>query len=371
MGNRYRIIQWTTGLVGRSALRYTLDRPYFEVVGVKCYSPDKVGKDAGELVRRAPIGVAATTDDAALLRLSADCVIFTPRDSGQRDPSIPGSGSHQHFQTALALLRSGKNVVSSLCPPTHYRHLADPDRFFGEISEACGAGGTSIHFTGVDPGYFTDYLPVALASAIGRVERIRTWEILDYFRIPYTGGPLTSLFGKDLAEVPEAAQRARITEGWGGVPHLLADAFGVVLDSVQVEFDYWLADRAYTSPTGRTIEPNTIGAYMFNQYGIVDGQRAFTTSHVNRFGPDTGPQWPAIGHDGGYRIEIAGSTPMVVDIPLGLAGGRGSALADAGEVTAARLVNSIVPVIEASPGYKTFLDLAPLGSYLDLSRCPG
>jgi hypothetical protein len=140
---------------------------------------------------------------------------------------------------------------------------------------------------------------------------------------------------------------------------------------VEVEFEYWLADRAYTSPTGRTIERNTIGAYIFNQYGMVRGRGAFTTSHVNRFGPHSAPEWPVIGHDGGYRIEITGSTPMVVDIPLGFAGGRGSALADAGEVTAVRLVNSIVPVIEASPGYKTFLDLAPLGSFLDLPRRPG
>ncbi|WP_329410471.1 hypothetical protein OG563_47535 [Nocardia vinacea] len=360
----HRIIQWTTGWVGRSALRYILDRPEFEVVGAKCHSPSKEGHDVAELVRRLPIGVLATRDESALLDLDADCVVFTPNDSTQRDPTIPGTLSHENFQTALRILRSGKNVVSSLCPPTHFRHLADPDLFIREIEGACRAGSSSIHFTGVDPGFFTDALAIALSSGVGRVDRIHTWEILDYFAIPYSGGPLTSLFGRRLDELSEADQKRWIMEGWGGVPHLMADAFGQSLETIEVEFDYWLADEPYETPTGRHIDTGTIGAYVFSQHGVIGGRRIFTTTHVNRMGPHTGPGWPTVGHDGGYRIDIEGSTPFQVEIALGNEGGRGSALADAGEVTAARLVNCIVPLIHAMPGYQTFLDLGQITSHL-------
>ncbi|WP_067898205.1 NAD(P)H-dependent amine dehydrogenase family protein [Nocardia vaccinii] len=363
-GRPYRVVQWTTGFVGRSALRYLLDRPGFQVVGAKCHSPRKEGRDVADLVRRPPIGVRATCDESALLALDADCVVFTPHDSGQRDPTVPGTLSHEHFQTALRILRSGKNVVSSLCPPTHFRHLADPELFMGEIEAACRTGESSIHFTGVDPGFFTDALAVAVSSGVGRVDRIRTWEILDYFAIPYTGGPLTSLFGRRPEELQEGGHESWIREGWGGVPHLLADAFGQQLDAIDVDFDYWLADESYETPGGRLIEKGTIGAYIFDQHGVAGGRRIFTTTHVNRMGPHTGPDWPTVGHDGGYRIDIEGSTPLRVDIPLGNEGGRGSALADAGEVTAARLVNCIVPLINSSPGYRTFLDLGQITSSL-------
>ena len=46
----YRIIQWGTGNVGKHALRTIVERPDFELVGLRVYNPDKVGKDAGVLL---------------------------------------------------------------------------------------------------------------------------------------------------------------------------------------------------------------------------------------------------------------------------------------------------------------------------------
>ena len=46
----YRVIQWGTGNVGTHALRAIIERDDLELVGLRVYSPDKVGKDAGELV---------------------------------------------------------------------------------------------------------------------------------------------------------------------------------------------------------------------------------------------------------------------------------------------------------------------------------
>lgn len=59
---KYRVIQWGMGNVGTLALRHFAHNPLYEVVGVLCNRPEKVGKDAGELVGVAPIGVLATTD---------------------------------------------------------------------------------------------------------------------------------------------------------------------------------------------------------------------------------------------------------------------------------------------------------------------
>ena len=80
--------------------------------------------------------------------------------------------------------------------------------------------------------------------------------------------------------------------------------------------------------------------------------------------PNQTPDWPRIEPAGGYRIEIEGTNPMVATFQIGLPGGEGSSFVEAMAMTAARCVNSIEAVVQASPGFKTFLDLPPLtGKY--------
>lgn len=44
-----RVVVWSTGGVGSHAIEAVRGRPDLELVGVWVHSPDKVGKDAGEL----------------------------------------------------------------------------------------------------------------------------------------------------------------------------------------------------------------------------------------------------------------------------------------------------------------------------------
>src|SRR2546423_1241043 len=111
----YRIVQWGTGNVGRHALRMILERPDFELVGVRVYNPDKVGKDAGELVGVGPVGVIATNDVDAVVALDADCVCYTPLGTTLDDPTQP-------LDDICRLLASGKNVVSSAYEYFGYLH---------------------------------------------------------------------------------------------------------------------------------------------------------------------------------------------------------------------------------------------------------
>ena len=74
----HRVVQWTTGNVGKSAVQAIAVNPTFELGGCYAWSPDKVGQDAGTLVGIDPIGVLATDDVDVLLALKPDCVIYTP-----------------------------------------------------------------------------------------------------------------------------------------------------------------------------------------------------------------------------------------------------------------------------------------------------
>jgi hypothetical protein len=67
--SKVRVIQWTTGKVGRLALRGILDDPRLELVGVFAWSDDKRGVDAGRLCGRPDCGAPATNDIDALIAL--------------------------------------------------------------------------------------------------------------------------------------------------------------------------------------------------------------------------------------------------------------------------------------------------------------
>ncbi|MDT5016156.1 MAG: hypothetical protein QOD39_2316, partial [Mycobacterium sp.] len=56
-----RVIQFSTGNVGRHALRSIIERPDLELVGVHANGVQKVGRDAAELCGLdVPSGVVAT-----------------------------------------------------------------------------------------------------------------------------------------------------------------------------------------------------------------------------------------------------------------------------------------------------------------------
>jgi hypothetical protein len=73
-----RVVQWTTGIVGASALRAILDDSRLELVGVFAHGAAKVGQDAGPLAGRPATGVIATDDVDALIALKPDCVVYMP-----------------------------------------------------------------------------------------------------------------------------------------------------------------------------------------------------------------------------------------------------------------------------------------------------
>jgi len=99
---KYRVIQWSTGNVGRHALRCIDRHPDLELVGLWVHSADKAGRDAGELVGLAPNGVQATNDVDALLALDADCVCYTA--TADLRPA-------EALKDIAQILESGKNVV--------------------------------------------------------------------------------------------------------------------------------------------------------------------------------------------------------------------------------------------------------------------
>src|SRR5256885_5098804 len=147
----YRVAQWSTGNVGRLALRGILQHPDLELAGVLVHSPDKAGRDAGELAGLAPIGVAATTDPAEIIELGADCVSYMATGDLRPDEAVADMAR---------VLEAGTNVVSTSVVPLVYPPSA-PARYREPLAAACKAGGASCFTSGIDPGFPNDLVPFA------------------------------------------------------------------------------------------------------------------------------------------------------------------------------------------------------------------
>jgi hypothetical protein len=117
-----RVVQWTTGNVGRRALRAIATNPGLELVGCYAWSADKVGRDAGELAGIEKLGVAATNDVDALLELRPDCVSYTPM-----------------WPNVDELVRSSSRASTSWRPPRSSRATASARRSASRLEQACSA----------------------------------------------------------------------------------------------------------------------------------------------------------------------------------------------------------------------------------------
>ena len=159
----YRVVQWATGNIGTKSLRAVIEHPNLELVGLHVNSPEKVGRDAGELCGVATTGVLATSSIDDVLGLGADCVLYMQQGCD--------------FDDVCRILESGANIVTTR-GEFHRPDSIDP-AVRERVEAACATGGTSIHSTGSSPGFITEALPLVLLSMARRLDRLMIDEFAD------------------------------------------------------------------------------------------------------------------------------------------------------------------------------------------------
>jgi hypothetical protein len=338
-----RVVQWATGPVGRHAIAAVVDHPRLDLVGVLVYSDDKVGRDAGEISGVGPLGVVATGDKDEILALDADCVLYMAQ--GDANPAAA-------LDDICAILASGKNVVS-----TAVTSLIDP-RVMGpqavhRLEEACREGASSFHATGIEPGWASNVLPLAMSGIFRHVESLTIQELLDYATYD-NAFMLFDVMG--FGRAPDdatviGADAAVLASVFRASPIMLADAMGGEIDSFAYDRQVWLADEAFDVAAGR-IEVGTVAALRFSVTGIIDGRPALTVEHVTRLRPDDAPDWPS---GRGWKVSVEGLPSMVLEAKIAVHGEDENDQGCLG--TAMVAVNAIAAVVAAEPGIRTYLDL--------------
>lgn len=343
----YRVVQWSTGNVGRHAIAGIDARPDLELAGVWVSDPAKVGKDAGELAGLGrKLGVTATDSVEHLLALRPDCVVYT----AMADDRIM-----EAIADLTRILRAGVNVVSSSPVFLQFPDGVVPDEVSDPVRRAALDGGASLWVNGVDPGFANDWLPLVLSGVCERIDEIRCLEILDYATYDNRKVLFDIMgFGKALDEIPMLLQPGVLSLAWGSVVRQLAAGLDVKLDAVEERYERLPAPETFDIASG-TIEKGTAAALRFEVRGMRNGRPVCVLEHVTRLRPDLGPGWPQPAGQGCYRVEVSGEPNYTLD--LRLLGSDGDHNTAGLKATAMRLVNAIPAVVAATPGLLTALDL--------------
>jgi len=334
-----RVVQWTTGNVGKQSALAIARNPGLELVGCYAWSPEKVGRDVGELCGTGRLGVTATDDVAALLALRPDCVVYNPMW-----PSV---------DELVRILESGANVVTTAAFITGSRLGAERQK----LVDACERGGATLFGTGVSPG-FVDMLGLVMAGISDRIDKVTVSEAAHTmgYDSPETEKPAG--FGRPIDDPDLQAMTAEGTAVFGEAVEMMADALGVALDEVVCEAEYAAALEDLDLGSWR-IAKGCVAGIAASWQGRV-GDRTVVELNVRwKKAPVLEPDW-AIAD--GWVVEVAGRPTVRTTVQfLPPADFAATSLADfmvLGHImTAMPAVNAIPGVVAAPPGIRSVADL--------------
>ncbi len=335
-----RVIQWATGSVGRHAIPAIVEDPGLELAGVWVHSEAKDGRDAGELAGIAPLGVAATRDIDALLALDADCVLYAPLLTD--------------LDEMCRLLASGLDVVT----PSGWVYLKEgPTR--DRIEAACSAGNSSLHGTGIHPGFGGDRLPLLLSGLSRRIDHIRVIEVCNLSVMSESPEMVMGQLGFG-APIEKARKHAPPLLGvmskiFFESMDLVAAGLGFELDDHKSAYEPAAATSDLETSAG-PIPAGCVAGQHYSYRGLVAGEPVIEFETYWRMSHDIEPNWP---YDAvlEYLVEIEGEPPLHCRFgPVTEDGSTEFGL----QCTAMNCVNAIRPVVEAPAGIRTVLDLPPI-----------
>src|SRR5271154_1231212 len=141
--NPVRVFQVATGNVGSEMIKRIGHRPDLELIGLHCYSADKIGRDAGEIVGLPPIGVKATGTVEEIIDAKPDVLTF--------------HGVFPDEDLYVKVLEAGVNVVTTADWITGHHRNENHPHSSGKattdvLEQACLKGGSTFYGTGMNPG---------------------------------------------------------------------------------------------------------------------------------------------------------------------------------------------------------------------------
>ena len=350
-----RVFQFATGNVGTEMVKRIAQHPDLELIGLYCYSEEKIGRDAGAIAGVGALGVKATNRIEDVIAAKPDCANF--------------NGVWPDIDLFCQLLEAGINVVTTSDWITgHHRDARHPHpsgRKTTELIEAaCMRGNTTLYGTGMHPG-LAQILAIVNTSGMARVDHITVLETVDvschhsvdtWKKVGY-GRPA------DDPEVPQLLENGCT---------VFADAIFMMADCLDLEVD----DIVYECELGACQEEvdlgwwvlpkGSVGASFIKFKGLVGGESKIEVHLEWQMTPKTEPNWKV---QGCYIITIKGDPQIVNRHMIFPEEGAEKNFKNPGyfasigmTITGMPALNAIRAVCDARPGILTSADL-PLRAF--------
>ncbi len=339
----YRVVQWATGAMGRTALRAVLDHPDLELVGLYVYNPAKEGRDAGDIVRRPATGVSATRRIEDIEACAADVVLHMPQ------LQMP---YESHAAEIARLLASGKDVITITA---HHHPLIDSPGVVEMLQDACRQGNSTFFGTGVNPGFIMERLAVTATGLCTRVDRISVREVFDASAIADLSYIKDVLgFGADPAEVDlvEGPLARLFRSQFIGSVDYVGRAMGMDFDEIVSDNSVVAAPDDIMTAAG-VIARGSIAATTWRLHGTRSGQ-PIATIDVNW---TVAPELTGHHADGHWHLQITGRPGVDIRVDLIDPDEPGVRTRAAQYATVAPALHAIPVVRQAPPG---LFELPPL-----------
>lgn len=350
---KLRIFQVATGNVGSEMINRIQHHADLELIGLHCYSADKIGRDVGDIVGLDPIGVIATGTIKDILAATPDCVTF--------------HGVFPDVDLYEKVLEAGIDIVTTADFITgHHRDANHPHPSGLTESEvieaACRRGGSTFYGTGMNPG-LAQILTIAHTTDVSEIEHVLSIESVDVSCHHSVDTWVEVGFGRSVEDPAVPGMLEKYTRVFEDAVRLMADCFVLELDEVRFEYELGACTKHvdlgwYQLPEG------SLGGCYLKYVGLV-GDVPKVEMHLEwQMTPHTAPHWDI---QGCYITKIKGdpciqSKHQILPKP-GTDFSSAAAFAAAGmTVTGMPALNSIRAVVDAPPGLVTSADL-PLRAF--------
>jgi 4-hydroxy-tetrahydrodipicolinate reductase len=343
-----RVFQVATGNVGSEMIKRIATQPDLELVGVHCYSPEKVGQDAGQLAGLAPNGVKATGTIEEIIAARPDVLTF--------------HGVFPDEDLYVKILEAGINIVTTADWITGFHRDTNHPHASGEkvtqlLADACAKGGSTFYGTGMNPG-LNQILGVAASADVAEIENIVTIESVDVSCHHSKDTWIEVGYGLPVEDPSIPGKLRKYTEVFADAVYMMADCFGLELDEVKFEYELGACTKDidlgwYKLPKG------SLGGNYIKYVGTVNGVPRVETHLEWQMTPHTDPRWDVKGC---YITQIKGdpciyNKHMIFPKP-GVDLSNPDNFASIGmTVTGMPAINSIKSVVAAAPGLLTSADL--------------
>lgn len=310
-----------------------------ELVGLRVYNLEKVGKDAGELCGLSATGVKATANIDDIIAVKPDCLMYFP------------AIAMTNVDDLCAILEAGINIVTLIAEFYHAPSLDPGVR--ERVETACKTGNSSLFATGPNPGFASGILPLGAISFQRRLDAVTLYEYADMSS--RTADMNKDLWGWDPADRTTLdTMNSMILPFYGDALKQTAELVGLPLEKTTIASTVALATQD-VDIQAMNIPQGSVAGYKFEVSGWRNGKKLMQFYATWWVTPHIDKDWELRAGDG-WRLVVEGDSPLDINImfaPYDVVGNSSG-------YNAHICVNSVPNCVAAKPGILTPADMPPV-----------